>query len=106
MPSGVRFAINRALRNATGEAEEGIFKSGAKKAKKKRRVKPKIGITLKRSKQTFTDPITKKKKFYYQDSKGMLYRPVQTPKGAGMVREDGVLFLLNKSTGRWVPEGK
>lgn len=110
MPSGVRFAINRALksvsRNATEEAEGGIFKTGAKKDKKKRRVKPKIGITLKRSKRTFTDPITKKKRFYYQDSKGMLYRPVQTPKGAGMVREDGVLFLLNKSTGRWVPEGK
>lgn len=110
MPSGVRFAIDRAIRSttrkATEEGAEGFLKTGAKKARKKRRVKPKIGITLKRSKRTFVDPITKKTRYYYQDNKGMLYRPVQTPKGAGMVREDGVLFLLNKSTGRWVPEGK
>lgn len=110
MPSPIRFAIDRAIkstsRNAAEEGAEGFFKAGAKKAKKRRKAKPKIGVTLKKSNKTYTDPVTKKTKNYYVDAKGMLYRPVQTAKGAMMLREDGVLFSLNKSTGRWVPEGK
>ncbi len=110
MPSGVRFAINKAMkavsRNATEEGAEGFFKSGSKKAKKRRKAKPKIGVTLKKSNRTYTDQVTGKKKNYYVDQKGMLYRPVQTAKGSMMLREDGVLFSLNKTTGRWVPEGK
>lgn len=110
MPSGVRFAIDRAIRSttrkATEEGAEGFFQSGAKKAKKRRKAKPKIGVTLKKSSKTYVDPVTKKTKNFYVDSKGMLYRPIQTAKGSMMKREDGVLFVLNKSTGRWVPEGK
>lgn len=110
MPSPIRFAIDRAIkstsRNAAEEGAEGFFKAGAKKPKKKRRTKPKIGVTLKRSNKTFVNPVTKKTQNYYVDNKGMLYKPIQTAKGAMMLREDGVLFVLNKSTGRWVPEGK
>lgn len=110
MPSGVRFAINKAMkavsRNASEEGAEGFFKAGAKKPKKRRKAKPKIGVTLKRSSKTFVNPITKKTQNYYVDNKGMLYKPIQTAKGSMMLREDGVLFSLNKTTGRWVPEGK
>lgn len=110
MPSGVRFAINKAMRavsrNATEEGAEGFFKSGAKKAKKRRKAKPKIGVTLKKSNKTYVDSVTKKTKYYYVDSKGMLYKPVNAPGGSFMIREDGVWFEFNKKTGRWVPTGK
>jgi len=110
MPSGVRFAIDRAMRsvsrNATEEGAEGFVRGGAKKGKKRRKAKPKIGVTLKKSNKTYVDPVTKKTKHYYVDQKGMLYKPVQTPKGPMMIREDGVWFEFNSKTGRWVPTGK
>lgn len=46
MPSGVRFAINKALkavsRNASEEGAEGFFKAGAKKPKSAGRRSPRL----------------------------------------------------------------
>lgn len=110
MPSGVRFAIDRAIKATTAKSATAAKKPSSlfgfgKKKKKTPKIPTKV-VKIYPVRTTFPDPRTGQREIkYYRDSEGRRYEPVTWDEKSGMWitggrvhmrRDDGVIFKIRR----------